>query len=888
MRHATVALMLLAGLCAAACTTADNQPTTLGLSCTFDSDCDPGWICVGNVCTNANPGGSGTIPPVDGGAPLDGGVNFGNDTGGRSTPSDTAARTPQDSGTPVDPTQDVATPVDAGQPDKPDTSSGGCASDGDCDDNVACTVDTCEAGTCKNAMDGKQCYIAGDCRPPGPHADAPCLSCDPVNKPTKWTVSVGAPCDDGNTCTKNDACTDQGLCAGTPQEACCKVDADCTSTFPCTVGKCDAGTQTCSFTKTPGCCTQDSDCTGQAPACSVLFCNPIGGTCDVKAAVEGAACDDGDGCTVKDSCITGMCIGQANSCDDGNSCTSDACVGGQCNHTPINNCCTQGTCCNVATGQVKPALTPCGGPAGSEQTCQGGNIMQRIGNQACTGSDSQCISSPGHVAWGPWTKSKTCPAGTTCQMDGKLATCKSGGGACSSGTCCNTFTKQLKPKGTKCSSFVKKTEYKCFGTKIQRRRAYYGCTGKSTGCSASSLYYYWEPWLAYKTCGAGTTCKQVGSTATCSSGARKCTSGTCCNTSTKTYKTKGTKCSSSVKKTEYKCYGSKVQRRRAFYGCTGKSTSCSVSSIYYYWEPWLTYKTCSAGYTCKQYSSTYATCIKGASQCTSGTCCNTSTKTFKTKGTKCSSYIKKTEYKCYGTKIQRRRAYYGCSGSSSGCSVSSINYYWEPWTTYKTCSFGYSCKMVGSASATCSKTSSQCTSGTCCNTSTKKYKPKGTKCSSSVKKTEYKCFGNYIKRRRAYSGCSGASSSCYSSSSYYYWEPWSTYKTCSSGYTCKMVGSSYATCSKIATQCISGTCCNTATKQYKPKGYKCGSSPLKTEYMCLGSSIRRRQAYSGCSGKSTSCSSSTSYWVWMPWTTWKVCPFPKKCKTIGSSYATCS
>ena len=61
---------------------------------------------------------------------------------------------------------------------------------------------------------------------------------------------------------------------------------------------------------------------------------------------DGAACDDGDVCTVNDACSAGVCVGEPLDCDDDNPCTDDACnASGGCFHTNNNAACDIGNPC---------------------------------------------------------------------------------------------------------------------------------------------------------------------------------------------------------------------------------------------------------------------------------------------------------------------------------------------------------------------------------------------------------------------------------------------------------------------------------------------------------------------------------------------------------------
>jgi MYXO-CTERM domain-containing protein len=165
-----------------------------------------------------------------------------------------------------------------------------------CDDNIACTTDSCQEGV--------GCQYAP--------ADA---SCDDGNPCTADTCSavlgcqfapVAGPCENGDPCTVGDACQ-EGLCvAGTPKT--------CDDANPCTADSCVPETGDC-----------------------------------LQAPIE-APCNDNDACTTGDSCVAGKCQGElvvgccfANEdCPDpGLDCLTVACVAGQCKETAF---CLEGQC----------------------------------------------------------------------------------------------------------------------------------------------------------------------------------------------------------------------------------------------------------------------------------------------------------------------------------------------------------------------------------------------------------------------------------------------------------------------------------------------------------------------------------------------------------------
>ncbi|MCB9734666.1 MAG: hypothetical protein H6745_18945 [Deltaproteobacteria bacterium] len=81
----------------------------------------------------------------------------------------------------------------------------------------------------------------------------------------------GAPCDDGDPCTRGDACV-AGECAGF-EVACGVLDTGCT------VGLCDET-----------------------------------GACVSEVRNEGGRCDDGDHCSIRDTCADGVCAGEVINC----------------------------------------------------------------------------------------------------------------------------------------------------------------------------------------------------------------------------------------------------------------------------------------------------------------------------------------------------------------------------------------------------------------------------------------------------------------------------------------------------------------------------------------------------------------------------------------------
>jgi len=166
----------------------------------------------------------------------------------------------------------------------------------ECDDGNPCTFTSCDAvaGCIAIEMpgsaceDGDLCTVFDECGEGGVCLSGPPPSCDDVNFCTNDTCepSVGCvfepfegPCDDGNPCTTNEVCQNT-YCAGEPND-------------------CDDGNP----------CTNDT-------------CTVISGCQHTANTIE---CDDGSVCTEADTCTEGACVGVAIDCDDENSCTSDEC-----------------------------------------------------------------------------------------------------------------------------------------------------------------------------------------------------------------------------------------------------------------------------------------------------------------------------------------------------------------------------------------------------------------------------------------------------------------------------------------------------------------------------------------------------------------------------------
>jgi len=189
-----------------------------------------------------------------------------------------------------------------------------------CDDGNACTWDLCEKSECRNAWKAGCCLVDGDC-----NDSLPC---------TRDTCDLGT-----HTCS-HEAIPD-----------CCTTAADCIDTNPCNADYCSFNKCVhSSYNIVPGCCYSASGNQAEADAqcddkniCTANHCDQGTNRCYYDpprpdCCITGDECDDGDPCTY-DQCwnntcynpkISPTCCRTDANCNDDNPCTDDRCV--------INSC----------------------------------------------------------------------------------------------------------------------------------------------------------------------------------------------------------------------------------------------------------------------------------------------------------------------------------------------------------------------------------------------------------------------------------------------------------------------------------------------------------------------------------------------------------------------
>lgn len=292
-----------------------------------------------------------------------------------------------------------------------------CCENSDCDDNVSCTENVCFSNQCMYVPKDSDCDAAQYCSAKdGCRARAACgilVGGDPVVE-----------CDDDNACTA-DSCADNLCqhdfcdkadpnanlcCEGVGCAACCS-DSQCdTDNDPCTVGSCTGGkcsvkplcadgkeccpsadgkTATCGSCCSAAECDDRVGCTfdgcggGQcshtprtdkcapgeicdagkgcqkAAVCMVnTDCKPSNG-CQLNPKCDGGACHF-DACGTGTKCCSNAAAGtsacarccDASECSDNIDCTKDTCGASGCSHTPIDTNCAMGQKCDAAQGCV--------------------------------------------------------------------------------------------------------------------------------------------------------------------------------------------------------------------------------------------------------------------------------------------------------------------------------------------------------------------------------------------------------------------------------------------------------------------------------------------------------------------------------------------------------
>lgn len=214
-----------------------------------------------------------------------------------------------------------------------------CASNDDCNDNIACTIDSCDRGWCVFTPDHGECSN---------NDNNPCTEAHCIPGTGCRTDAVA----NGTTCTSG-KCYTSAVC----QDGNCQTSGfvNCDDGNPCTADFCD-DTNGCQHTQNTGAACNDGDSATENDKCGssgvCLGTLKVAQTCTVPA-----DCVTDSICTVLD-CIDGECmpVGLDNTkCDDGVACTMDTCSSaGGCNHVPnVKVCGSNAQFCDVTYGCVQ-------------------------------------------------------------------------------------------------------------------------------------------------------------------------------------------------------------------------------------------------------------------------------------------------------------------------------------------------------------------------------------------------------------------------------------------------------------------------------------------------------------------------------------------------------
>jgi cysteine-rich repeat protein len=224
-------------------------------------------------------------------------------------------------------------------------------------------------------------------------------------------------CDDGNR-LDGDCCS--AACRRDPPGTACPAgsvcsDAACDAAGVCrftgfNMKPCDDG-NVCTVTDTCllGSCAGTPRTCDDANVCTADSCDPATGC--VNAPRPGP-CDDHNACTTGDTCAGGQCVGTRRNCDDNNVCTDDSCNPATgCVHTPNTAPCDDGDACttiDVCKGGTCVGSAP--------PNCDDGNVCTDDSCNPATG----CVHTPNTA---PCSDFDACTAGDTCS-----------GGRCVGGT----------------------------------------------------------------------------------------------------------------------------------------------------------------------------------------------------------------------------------------------------------------------------------------------------------------------------------------------------------------------------------------------------------------------------------------------------------------------
>ncbi|HKY35080.1 MAG TPA: carboxypeptidase regulatory-like domain-containing protein, partial [Polyangiaceae bacterium] len=233
----------------------------------------------------------------------------------------------------------------------------------DTNDTVCDGQGTCDASA--------TCALAA---PPVLDDQNPCTTdaCDPAQGVVHLPVAVGVTCEsDNDVCNGISRCDGLGVCV--PGAAPPLDDGN-----PCTTDACDPQTGVSHNPVVAGtsCDTDNDVCNGGATCDGAGVCHPS----------PTPTLDDGNPCTA-DGCdpvigVAHMPVMDGTACDDGNACTlaescaSGACQGGNARECPASDACHLAGSCESTTGECLAVPKPEGAPCDDATVCNGRETCQ--------------------------------------------------------------------------------------------------------------------------------------------------------------------------------------------------------------------------------------------------------------------------------------------------------------------------------------------------------------------------------------------------------------------------------------------------------------------------------------------------------------------------------
>ena len=264
----------------------------------------------------------------------------------------------------------------------------------------------------------KECTKADDCLAVlGAAGQCDDLVCDEAD----WTCKrvpkeAGTACSDGDPCTKNDACDDQGQCVAGTDQCTCRSTDDCAGQENGDL--CD-GTLKCDLSSLPYKCILDTTtvvtCSHENDTqCATTECVPATGACELTPVDDGTACSDGDVCSDPDTCQAGECKGTDLGCE----CTDDL----DCMAFDDGDLCTGYYICDKTALPYACIVAP-----NSVVTCSPADDTDCQKNQ--------CEPATGNCQMGPAPTGSPCDDGNFCtDSDGCAVDADTGEGVCKGGT----------------------------------------------------------------------------------------------------------------------------------------------------------------------------------------------------------------------------------------------------------------------------------------------------------------------------------------------------------------------------------------------------------------------------------------------------------------------